>query len=153
MQLQSELLLEFLFSRDWLLEFRIRPFDDERYLEIERMARGMVLADAVDHPSLQMGSDVLALRAVHRGARWFYLTPDQQHVEQCKKCRIPECPDFWLDSMQNFRGRLHRRFIIHCVGFCRFLRDYLETMTRKAARREALKMLAIKKRMEIAASV
>ena len=116
------------------------------------MARGMVLADAVDHPSLQMGSDVLALRAVNRGARWFYLTPDQQHLQRDMNSRLP---DLWLRSMQNFRGRLHRRFIINCVGVCRFLRDYLETMTRKAARREALKMLAIKKRMDpqIAAGV
>ena len=112
------------------------------------MARGMILADCVDHPSLQMGSDVLALRAVNRGARWFYLTPDQQHVEQCKKCRIPECPDFWLDSMQNFRGSLHTRFLCNCVGSGRFIRAYLETMPRKAARREALKMLDIQNRIE-----
>ena len=101
MQLQSELLLEFLFSRDWLLEFRIRPLDDERNLEIKRMAHGMVLADAVDHPSLQMGSDVLALRAVNRGARWFYLTPDQQHLQRYMNSRFP---DLWLRSMQEFRG-------------------------------------------------
>ena len=150
MQLQSELLLEFLYSREWLRELRAprQPRQDDRGQEIETMARGMVAAGSTDHPSFQMGSDVLALRAVNRGMRWFYLTPDQQHVEQCKTWRIPECPDFWLDSMQHFRGSLHVRFLGNCVGSDRFICAYLETMPRKVARREALKMLAIKNRME-----
>ena len=150
MQLQSELLLEFLYSREWLRELRAprQPRQDDRGREIETMARGMVAAGSTDHPSFQMGSDVLALRAVNRGMRWFYLTPDQQHVEQCKTWRIPECPDFWLDSMQHFRGSLHVRFLGNCVGSCRVLGAYLETLTREAARREALKLRAIKIRAE-----
>ena len=140
MQLQSELLLEFLYSREWLRELRAprQPRQDDQ--EIETMARGMVAAGSTDHPSLQMGSDVLALRAVNRGMRWFYLTPDQDHFS----------PDQWLHSMQHFRWRLQMRFHRNCVGSCRVLRAYLETLTREAARREALKLRAIKFRAEAA---
>ena len=140
MQLQSELLLEFLYSREWLRELRAprQPRQDDQ--EIETMARGMVAAGSTDHPSLQMGSDVLALRAVNRGMRWFYLTPDQDHFS----------PDHWLHSMQHFRWRLQMRFHRNCVGSCRVLRAYLETLTREAARREALKLRAIKIRAEAA---
>ena len=146
MQLQSELLLEFLYSRDWLLESSVprQPHQDDRIREIETMARGMVAAGSTDHPSLQMDSDVLALRAVNRGMRWFYLTPDQERSEQ----GFHFSPDHWLHSMQHFRWRLQMRFHRNCVGSCRVLGAYLETLTREAARREALKLRAIKIRAE-----
>ena len=134
--MQMQFVLEFLFSWDWVY---VAGVDDGE--EMKRIARGMIAAGAIDHPSLHMGSDFLALRAVNRRTRYVYLTPDQQFLQQYSSLK-----DEWLWSMRDFRHLVHSYFVGTCVAGCPVLGAYLETMTREAARREALQILAIRNR-------
>jgi len=105
----------------------------------------MIAAGSIDR---QPGSYVLALRAVNRSTRYVYLTPGQQFLQQCINSRFNgRSKDRWLWSVRTSRCLLHSGFVCICVECCPVLRAYLETMTREAARREALKMLAISNRL------